>query len=99
MFARLTQTLNPGRRAQPAARALSAPANDNRRARAPARLAGGKRPLACRWHLDATGRLACRWAVEEGADEPAQPRRRLLCSDLTGSRKRRYLPRRSRKAS
>lgn len=76
MIAKLAQILNHGRRPRAPARAFRAPANDNRMVRAPALLAGGKRRLACRWHVDASGRLACRWALEEAAESPGQPRRR-----------------------
>jgi hypothetical protein len=73
MIAKLARSLDPGRRRRLNARALLAPANDNR-VRTSARLFRQKRRLTCRWHIDATGRLACRWAVEE---EPGQLRRRL----------------------
>jgi hypothetical protein len=54
-----------------------APANDNHPRLHEARQLQPR--LACRWSIDATGRLACHWEAE-GPDDP-QPSRRSQASE------------------
>ena len=79
MIARFAKSLDFSRRRAPAPLGRPAHANDNR-PRMPAR--HGR--LACRWQPNpATGKLECRWALDGGAEDPAQRRRTLSRSDRT----------------